>query len=62
MTNQSKGASFSAAIQRALYVTDKAARSVYRLLPQVVGLRLLRKIGPTMDLEIPKPDDEREEQ
>lgn len=32
--------------QRALYVTDKAARSVYRLLPQVVGLRLLRKIGP----------------
>ena len=48
--------------QRALYVTDKAARSVYRLLPQVVGLRLLRKIGSTMDLEIPKPDDEREEQ
>ena len=26
------------------------------------SLRLLRKIGSTMDLEIPKPDDEREEQ
>lgn len=48
--------------QRALYVTDKTARSVYRLLPRVVGLRLPAKIGPTMDLENAKPDDEREEQ
>lgn len=48
--------------QRALHVTDKAPRGIYRLLPQMVGLRLLRKIGPTVDLEVPKPDDEREEQ
>ena len=49
--------------RQATCLTSRIGRAnVYRLLPQVVGLRLLRKIGSTMDLEKPKPDDEREEQ
>ena len=48
--------------QNAVDVADEAARRIHRFLPQVVGLRLLREVGPPVYLEIPETDHEGEEQ
>ena len=48
--------------KNAVDVADEPARRVHRFLPQVVGLRLLREVGPPVYLEIPEADHEDEEQ